>query len=925
MQLVSAYQLLQGYKADYPSLSSPVTALVQPLQMLPYEKKDNNWRAHNLNWMEMQGLQQINLKQRRLNKNYQLANGVIDRNDYTVDEMNENKDLIDNLSRDSDPKGITELKFFPIIPNVVDLLVGEFLKRNNKVVSYAVDEISRNEKLDKKKELVNQVLTQEAQMDLTQNLISMGVDLESDEAKQQLSPEGIQSLPDVERFMRKGYRSTVEQWSSHNINADRLRFHMDEQESVGFRDSIVTDQEFWEIRMFEDDYGPRILDPRMVFFHKSPGKRYVSEGNFAGYIELMTVADVIDIHGYKMDEQEIRSLENIYPSRNAIHLLDMPNDGSYYDITKSYEENTRTGSLQFKRMMAFDDAFGTRRGTMDPFNSLLDPNNTSLSDRQLLRVTTGYWKSQKRVAHLTKIDEFGQTMQAIVSEDFVVTEKPIYDTAFYKDKTKDNVVFGEHLDWIWINEVWGGIKIGRNSPTTLVQSTTSGPDPIYLGIGDKKRPDRLSFQFKSNSSLYGAPLPIEGIIFSDRSASSMSLVDRMKSFQVGYNMVNNQILDILIDELGTVIVLDQNMLPQHSTGESWGKNNLAKAYVAMKNFQILPLDTSLANTESVTHFSNLTKLDASQTERLLGKIQLSEYFRMQALASIGVTPERMGSVNSQQTATGTQAAVNNSYAQTEKYFSQHSDFLMPRVWELMLSAAQYYNSQGKKSVTLSYRNDKDEDIIYELPDSLDLFPRDIDVYCTTSFERKELKNKLEQLALENNTTGASIYDLGRMFSLDTPSEILDAMQESELKFQKQQEQEAKYKSDLDQQQAENAMKERQMEMQFEAEEKQKDREARITEAEIRAAQVPKPGGDDQYLERLDSIRTQQEYKDTMDFKREQESNKTSMAQDQMGLKRDELQTRREVAEKQLQIARENQTQKEIESRKKKRDQAKKKK
>ena len=47
----------------------------------------------------------------------------------------------------------------------------------------------------------------------------------------------------------------------------------------------------------------------------------------------------------------------------------------------------------------------------------------------------------------------------------------------------------------------------------------------------------------------------------------------MKPYQIGYNLVNNQIADILIDELGTVIVLDQNALPRHSMGEDWGDNN----------------------------------------------------------------------------------------------------------------------------------------------------------------------------------------------------------------------------------------------------------------------------------------------------------------------------------------------------------------
>ena len=69
-------------------------------------------------------------------------------------------------------------------------------------------------------------------------------------------------------------------------------------------------------------------------------------------------------------------------------------------------------------------------------------------------------------------------------------------------------------------------------------------------------------------------------------------------------MVNNQIADILVDELGTVIMFDQNALPRHSMGEDWGKGNYAKAYVAMKDFQMLPLDTSITNTENATNFNH---------------------------------------------------------------------------------------------------------------------------------------------------------------------------------------------------------------------------------------------------------------------------------------------------------------------------------
>ena len=60
--------------------------------------------------------------------------------------------------------------------------------------------------------------------------------------------------------------------------------------------------------------------------------------------------------------------------------------------------------------------------------------------------------------------KLGEVETEIITEAYKVTDKPVYDTRLFKNKNKDNLFFGEHIDWIWINEVWGGVKIGPNHP-----------------------------------------------------------------------------------------------------------------------------------------------------------------------------------------------------------------------------------------------------------------------------------------------------------------------------------------------------------------------------------------------------------------------------------------------------------------------------
>jgi hypothetical protein len=383
----------------------------------------------------------------------------------------------------------------------------------------------------------------------------------------------------------------------------------------------------------------------------------------------------------------------------------------------------------------------------------------------LFRVTEAYWKSQRKVGHLTKINEVGEVTTEIVSEEYKVTDDPIYNTSLIVNKTPQNLVFGEHIEWIWINHVWGGVKIGPNSPTFIGVENTTGINPIYLGI-NQNRIKPLKFQFKGETTLYGAKLPVEGRVFSDRNVKSTSLVDAMKPFQIGYNIVNNQISDILVDEIGTVIMLDQNTLPKHSLGEDWGKGNLAKAYVAMKDFSMLPLDTSITNTENALNFQHFQQLDLSQTQRLMSRIQLAQFFKQQAYEQVGVNPQRMGQQLGQtSTATEVEQTVSGSYAQTEMHFVEHCDHLMPRVHQMRTDLAQWYHST-KPSIRLQHMTSNDERVNFEI-NGKDLMLRDINVFSTTKANHRKVLEQMQQLSMGNNTMGASIYDLGQIMQTDS--------------------------------------------------------------------------------------------------------------------------------------------------------------
>ena len=188
MQVYNALQLKKGAKVEQNRLGS----ITQPLQFLPKKDKDDEWAAWNLDWLEWNGLKQIRRNARRLMKNYKLAKGIIDRTDYIVEENNEYKDIVEMLT--TQDESALELKFYPIIPNVINVLVAEFAKRSTKLSYRTIDDFSYNEMLELKRGQVEQTLMADAMVKMTAAMLEQGLDPESEEAKQQLNPENLKTF-----------------------------------------------------------------------------------------------------------------------------------------------------------------------------------------------------------------------------------------------------------------------------------------------------------------------------------------------------------------------------------------------------------------------------------------------------------------------------------------------------------------------------------------------------------------------------------------------------------------------------------------------------------------------------------------------------------------------------------------------------------
>jgi len=912
MKIYNALQLKNGAKTKANRLYN----VSQPLQFIPGKEKDQEWAAWNMDWLEWQGLKDIRSNARRLMKNYKLAKGIIDKTDYIVEEDNEMRDLVQQLA--DDEPGALELKFYPIIPNVINVLVSEFAKRDKKVSFRALDEYTYNEIKEGKRSQIENILVKTAEAKLINKMIEAGADPNDPEIAQQLqqqtSLENLKTLPEIEDFFNKSYEVVAEKWAAKQYKIDYERFHMDELEERGFRDSLITDREFWHFRMLEDDYDIELWNPALTFYHKSPDVRYISQGNWVGKIEMMTASDIIDKYGWLMTKDQMDSLQYHYPIQAAgIANSGYQNDGTFYDSTRSHEFNVGAPSLAYRQYTSVRDNFANNGNDIIEWVLGESEDYLDQGSANMLRVTQSYWKSQMMVGHLTKVDNLtGKTSGAIITEDYKVTDKPIYNTQLIKNKDKRNLIQGEHIEWIWINQVWGGLKIGPNQPSYFGVENEKGLNPIYLGINQNEiRP--LKFQFKGDKNLYGCKLPVEGRVFSDRNTRSTSLVDLMKPHQVGFNMVNNQIADILVDEIGTVIMLDQNALPRHSLGEDWGKGNYAKAYAAMKDFSVLPLDGSIANMENASQFSHFQQIDLSQTNRLMSRIQLANYFKQEAFSVVGVGPQRMGQQMGQySTATQVEQEVSGSYAQTEMYFVQHSDHLMPRIHQMRTDLAQHYFSTNP-SVRMQMTTSNDERVNFEI-NGTDLLLRDINVYCTTRANHRAIIEKMRSIAEQKSASGGeSIYDLGKIIEAGSMGELNSAMKGIEAKQTAQRQEQMAHQQKMKEMEMQQAEKEKAMELDHEVREAEKERRKDILVAEIRAAgygamQDFNENKQSDFQDVMVDLKKSDEFQQTMSLSREKENTRRTQQAEKIGLEQQKMNLQRELKDKDLEIARENKNQ-----------------
>jgi len=815
--------------SSYLDLSKPLNASLPRQQISLSDKlkdKDkygiSDWMKNNMDSLEALGRYQF-LRNLDLRDNYRIVSTEFDISHYL--RKNDEYDLLSTISQEFDVP--YHLKHYDIIGKAVMMLTGEFLKRPDIFTVRCYDADATNEKLRVKTELLHTYIQEQINVEITKKLQEQGIDVdkkdfESEEEAQKYK-EDIQAKYQeltptaIEKYMRFDYRTTAESWGQAVLSKDRIRFNFREQEQVEFRDMLIADRCFTHMYITPVGYALENWNPVNTFFHQAPEIKHVEKGDYVGRVFYMNKSQVIDRFGWRMSENQMGMLYSkdktissgsVFGEAFSATMMPFPGYRDMANVTTSLGvdpwSNSPVGNLP---TLGFEDL-----NTGFP--------NFQFATGDLVQVTEGYWRSQMKIGYLNMTDpETGEEVSTIVDETFkpsLYGIKEIKDTAYvnYEESPEPNSIV-----WTWTTQIWQGIKINANFSQSVEDRDRNA---IYFDV--KPCP----FQFKGDFNQYNAKLPVCGGVFNNRNAKSNSLVDLLKPYQIAYNAFMNLAYGIAQRNNGRMALIDIRMLSNY---KDWGEDTLEKTMVIGRELGVIPLDTSPSNTGGSLQFNQMSVLDLDETDKVMKLMQLASLWEDQGMKQIGISPQRQGSIQASESATGVQAAVNNSYAVTEPYFENFYNY-KKRKLTMLLDMAQYVASTTKGDITLSYTTD-DMGEAFIKTTGTEVMLSDMSVYIDNAQETLQELERVRALA-QNNTTALPMSKLIAITSLKTTNAILKAVEEGEEEMKKQQQQQQAHEKEMQDAQIKSQQEAQDKMLKNENDNKQLDRQNKIQTAQIQA-------------------------------------------------------------------------------------------
>jgi len=831
------------------------------------EKKDESWIKNTMDYFANKAYAEFVKNRDTFVRNYDLVKGILTPEDFYQEP--EVRSFTDTLTANLElPKYV---KHYSIVTSPINTLIGEISKRPDTFRVKAFDDESKSEELEYKTGILQEFITNSARKKIMEKLAMEGYT--DEEGENQVSEEQIEQLTaDKIKDELDAYTSVAEKWANHILTCQKMEFNLKEKSEDAFRDLLISAREFYHI--YEDNsklgFNVEVVNPKNTWFLTTPDRKYISDttgraqGAYAaGTVNVMELSEIIETFP-DITKEEIDHLRSSLQDYGLINVresnLGNPNVTPGID---SVTYDTYDPLVLQTRMIIESEMKENNDGLKDFLG--LTSNVSSFGYKYV--VVRAYWLSKKKIGKLIYLDELGNEQSTLVDENYKSGSIPTQQS----------------LEWGWINQWYQGVKIG--------------PDIYHI------KPFKLINY-----------CPIIGTTFEIKNTEARSLVDLMKPFQVLYNVCMNQLYKLLEKEVGKVYLTSIRHVPVPKDGDA--QDALDVWEMEARNRGVVFIDDSPENLKSPSSFNQFRDIDLTRTQEIQSRYQLAMQLKTECWELVGISRQRLGSVTASESATGTNAALQQSYSQTEPLFIAH-EYVMGQLYQAIIDAALYVESQKPQS-TLSYITSEGESAFVQVNGS-DLRFRDLKVFPTNRPEDNQMFQEIRQLAQPLMQNGGSLYDVIELYStksiremkktFKTLKERQEQMQDQQMQLQQQQQQQQS-------EQAQAALQQAQMQHEQtianENYQKQLDRLSKEKIAIIQATGFGNVEAEDVNANAIPDVLEMSKLSDAR-AKADKDYNvkladinaKNKQASDKMALEREKLQVARENQANDLAIAKEN--------------------
>ena len=676
------------------------------------EKQDESWIKNTMDYFANKAYAEYVKNRDTFVKNYDLVKGILRPEDFYQEP--EVRSFTDMLTADLALPSY--VKMYSIITTPLNELVGEISKRPDSFRVKAFDDDSKAEELEYKTGILQEYVINTAKKHILEKAAIAGEEL-NEEQLQQMTMEEVQGELD-------SYTSVAEKWANHVLTANKADFVLKEKSEDAFRDMLISAREFYHV--YEDNsklgFNIEVANPKNTWFLTTPDRKYISDptgraqGAYAaGTVQVMELSEIIESIP-DLSKEEIDHLRSSLQDYGLINVRES-NLGNV-DATPgqdSVQYDTYDPLVLQTRMMIESEMKENNDGLKDFLG--LTSNVSSFGYKYV--VVRAYWISKKKIGKLIYLDEMGSEQSMLVDEN-------------YKSGT---IPTQQSLEWGWINQWYQGIKVG--------------PDIYHI------KPFKLL-----------SYCPIIGLVHEVKNTEAKSLVDLMKPFQVLYNVCMNQLYKLLEKEVGKVYLTSIRHIPIPKDGDA--QDALDVWEMEARNRGVMFIDDSPENLKSPSSFNQFRDIDLTRTQEIQSRYNLAMQLKNECWELIGMSKQRLGSVSASESATGTNAAITQSYSQTEPLFVAH-EYVLGQLYQAIIDASLYIES-AKPQSTISYITNDGESAFVQV-NGTDLKFRDLKVFLTNRPEDKQMFNELRGLSQAVIQNGGSLHDVIELYSTNSVREM----------------------------------------------------------------------------------------------------------------------------------------------------------